>query len=267
MPRFDVHQHLWPEQFVSALSKRREPPCLLGSRLELREGSFETDLAPHALEARLALLDREEMDVAVISLAPTMGGEEAPELAAAYDEGILEVAEAAGGRILPLAAGEEEQDGFAGSCISPARLLAEGLGERTKPVFVHPGYSPAPPPSLPGWWTPVVEYTAQMQEAFFACVSRGPPAVPVIFAIMAGGAPFQLERLAQRGDASGLLENVFFDTASYGRHAIDLAVASCGPERLIYGSDTPVMDSQATREAIGDRFGLFAEENPAKLFS
>jgi 6-methylsalicylate decarboxylase len=266
MPRFDVHQHLWPEQLVSALSKRREPPCLVGSRLELREGSFETDLAPHGLEARLALLDREGIDVAVISLPPTLGSEEAPELAAAYDEGILEIAASAGGRIFPLAAGEG-RDGFAGTCISPARLLAEGLGKRTKPVFVHPGYSPAPPAGLPGWWTPVVEYTAQMQEAFFACLSRGAPAVPVIFAIMAGGAPFQLERLAQRGDTSGLPKNVFFDTASYGRQGIELAVAVCGPERIVYGSDSPVMDSQATREAIGDRLGLFAEANPAKLFS
>jgi hypothetical protein len=266
MPRYDVHQHLWPEQLVSALSKRREPPCLAGSRLELREGSFEIDLAAHALEARLALLDRDGIDVAVVSLAPTLGSEETPELAAAYDEGILEVAEAACGRILPLAAGEE-RDGLAGTCISPARLLAEGLGQRTKPVFVHPGYSPAPPAGLPGWWAPVVEYTAQMQEAFFACISRGAPTVPVIFAIMAGGAPFQLERLAQRGDASGLPPNVFFDTASYGPQAIELAVAACGPERILYGSDTPVMDSQATRAAIGDRFGLFADENPAKLFS
>ena len=266
MPRYDVHQHLWPEQFLSALSKRREPPCLVGSRLELREGSFETDLAPHALDVRLALLDQEEIDVAVVSLAPTMGGEEAPELAAAYDEGILELAEAAGGRILPLAAGEE-QDRFAGTCISPARLLAEGLGRRTKPVFVHPGYSPAPPAGLPGWWTPVVEYTAQMQEAFFACISRGAPAVPVIFAIMAGGAPFQLERLAQRGDSSELPQNVYFDTASYGSQAIGLAVAACGPERIVYGSDTPVMDGRKTREAIGERFGVFAEANPAKLFA
>jgi hypothetical protein len=266
MPRFDVHQHLWPEQFISALSKRREPPCLVGSRLELREGSFETDLAPHTLEARLALLDRDGIDVAVVSLPPTLGSEEAPELAAAYDDGILEIAASSGGRILPLAAGEE-RDGFAGTCISPARLLAESLGERAKPVFVHPGYSPAPPAGLPGWWTPVVEYTAQMQEAFFACVARGAPSAPVIFAIMAGGAPFQLERFAQRGDASGLPANVYFDTASYGPLAIDLAVAACGPERLVYGSDTPVMDSRATREGIGDRMGLFAEENPAKLFS
>jgi 6-methylsalicylate decarboxylase len=266
MLSFDVHQHLWPEPLVSALSKRREPPCLVGSRLELREGSFETDLAAHTLEARLALLDRDEIDIAVVSLPPTLGSEHAPELAAAYDQGILELAAAAGGRILPLAAGEE-RDGFAGTCISPARLLAEGLGKRAKPVFVHPGYSPPPPPGMPALWTPVVEYTAQMQEAFFACVSRGNPHAPVIFAIMAGGAPFQLERFAQRGDDAGLPANIFFDTASYGRYAIDLAAAACGAERILYGSDSPVMDSRSTREAIGDRMALFAEENPAKLFS
>src|ERR671915_93485 len=103
MPRFDVHQHLWPEQLVAALSRRREPPRLAGSTLELREGSFETDLSVHDLDRRLALLDRDEVDVAVVSLPPTLGSEEAPELAEAYDEGILEVARASGGRLLPLA--------------------------------------------------------------------------------------------------------------------------------------------------------------------
>jgi predicted TIM-barrel fold metal-dependent hydrolase len=265
MPRFDVHQHLWPEQLVSALSKRRDPPCLRGTELELREGTFETDLAAHDLQTRLQLLDRDEIDVAVVSLPPTLGSDEAPELAAAYDEGILEVAATSGGRIRPLAAGDE-RDGFAGTCISAPRVVAEGLAGRTKPVFVHPGYAHARPGGLPAWWTPVVDYTAQMQAAFAAVLAGGAPDVPVIFAILAGGGPVQLERLRQRGDASGLPENLYFDTASYGRHALDLVVGACGVDRLVYGSDTPVMDSKATRQAIGDWFDRFAEENPGRIF-
>ena len=265
MPRFDVHQHLWPEQLVSALSNRADPPCLRGSRLELREGVFEIDLTAHDLQARLALLDREGIDVAVVSMAPTMGSDEAPELAEAYDEGILEITAAAAGRILPLAAGDE-REGFAGASVSAPRVVKDGIGPRTKPVFVHPGYAEPPPKGMPPWWTPVIDYTAQMQAAFAAVFARGAPEVPVIFAILAGGAPFQLERLRQRGDASELPPNLYFDTASYGRHALDLAVAACGSERILYGSDTPVMDPGPTREAIGDWFDRFAEENPASLF-
>ena len=265
MARYDVHQHLWPEQLVSALSRRREPPCLRGSRLELREGVFQIDLSAHNLQARVALLDRMGIDVALVSLSPTLGSDEAPELAEAYEEGILEVAAAAAGRILPLAAGEE-REGFAGSSISAPRIVEEGIGPRTKPVFVHPGYSDAAPQAMPPWWTPVVDYTAQMQAAFAAVLARGATDVPVIFAILAGGAPFQLERLQQRGDAGELPPSLYFDTASYGRHALDLAVAACGGDRILYGSDTPVMDPGPTREAIGDWFDRFSEENPARLF-
>jgi hypothetical protein len=266
MTRFDVHQHLWPEELIAALSRRSEPPRLVGSTLELGEGSFDTDLAAHQLEMRLRLLDRDEIDVAIVSLPPTLGSDEAPELAATYDEGILELARAGAGRILPLAAGEEG-DGFAGTCISAGRVIRIGLGSPTKPVFVHPGYAPPPMPGMPAWWSPVVGYTAQMQAAFAAVLARGGADVPVIFAILAGGGPFQLERLRQRGEFSELPPNLYFDTASYGRHTLDLVVAACGADRVLYGSDTPVMDSQPTRQAIGDSFERFASENPARLFA
>jgi hypothetical protein len=265
MPRFDVHQHLWPEQLVSALSRRSEPPRLRGSRLELREGTFEIDFTVHDLQTRLELLDREEIDVAIVSLPPTLGSDEAPELAEAFDEGILELAEAAAGRIRPLAAGEE-RDGFVGTCVSAQQLIAESLAGRSKPVFVHPGAADSAPPGMPAWWAPVVDYTAQMQAAFATLTARGAPEVPVVFAILAGGAPFQLERLQQRGDGSELLPNIYFDTASYGRHSLDLVVAACGADRVVYGSDTPVMDPGPTRRAIGDWFDRFAEENPGRIF-
>ncbi len=222
MPRFDIHQHLWPEQLVAALAKRGEPPRLVGSRLDLREGSFETDLGAHDLDTRMRLLDRDEIDVAIVSFPPTMGFEEAPELAEAYDEGILEVAAASRGRIRPL---------------------------------------------KPGWWTPVVEYTAQMQAAYAAWLAGGRSDVPIVFAIMAGGAPFQLERLRSRGDRSEVPPNVYFDTASYGRNAIDLTVAAYGVERILFGSDAPVMDPRTTIEALGNLFDTLAGENPARLFA
>lgn len=266
MPRFDVHQHLWPEQLVAALAKRSEPPRLVGSRLDLREGSFETDLEAHDLDTRLRLLDRDEIDVAIVSCPPTIGFEEAHELAEAYDEGILEVASASSGRIRPLACGEE-REGFVGTCVSAQRVVRDPLALRGSLLFVHPGYSPPPPDGQPAWWTPVVEYTAQMQAAFAAWVAGGRSDVPIVFAIMAGGAPFQLERLSSRGDRAEVPANVYFDTASYGRRAVDLAVAACGAERILFGSDAPVMDPRTTIEALGDYFDTLAGKNPARLFA
>jgi 6-methylsalicylate decarboxylase len=266
MPRFDVHQHLWPEQLVAALARRREPPRLVGSRLELREGSFETDLGAHDPDTRLRLLDRDEIDVAIVSFPPTMGYEEAPELVEAYDEGILEVAAASQGRIRPLACGAE-RDGFVGTCVSAQSVVRDPLAVQGSLVFVHPGYSPPPPQGKPAWWTPVVEYTAQMQAAYAAWLAGGRSDVPIVFAIMAGGAPFQLERLSSRGDRAEVLSRAYFDTASDGRRAVDLTVAAFGVERILFGSDAPVMEPRTTIEALGDIFDTLAGENPARLFA
>jgi predicted TIM-barrel fold metal-dependent hydrolase len=266
MPRVDVHQHLWPEQLVAALARRSEPPRLVGSRLDLREGSFETDLGAHDPDTRLRLLDRHEIDVAIVSFPPTIGYEEAPELAEAYDEGILEVAAASQGRIRPLACGEE-RDGFVGTCVSAQSVVRDPLAVRGSLLFVHPGYSPPPPDGKPAWWTPVVEYTAQMQAAYAAWLASGRSDVPIVFAIMAGGAPFQLERLRSRGDRSEVPPNVYFDTASYGRQAVDLTVAAYGAECILFGSDAPVMDPRTMIEALGSLFDTVADKNPARLFA
>jgi predicted TIM-barrel fold metal-dependent hydrolase len=60
---------------------------------------------------------------------------------------------------------------------------------------------------------------------------------------------------------------VYFDTASYGPNAVDLAVAACGLERILYGSDAPVMDPRTTIDALGSLFDTLADENPARLFA
>jgi predicted TIM-barrel fold metal-dependent hydrolase len=265
MPRFDVHQHFWPEAVIAALSRRREPPCLAGNMLELREGRFETDLSVHDVDARLALLDRHELDAAVVCFPPTMGFEEAPELAEAYDESILEVAAASGGRLRPLACGEE-REGFVGTCVSAERVTREANAVAGSLLFVHPGYAPPPPPGMPGWWNAVVHYTAVMETAYAAWIASGRSDVPVVFAIMAGGAPFQLERLGSRGDRADVPPNVYFDTASYGRRVVDLTLLGCGPDRVVFGSDAPVMDPRSTIAALEDQFEQLAE-NSAALFA
>jgi predicted TIM-barrel fold metal-dependent hydrolase len=74
----------------------------------------------------------------------------------------------------------------------------------------------------------------------------------VVFAILAGGGPFQLERLSSRGveTRSALHDNVYFDTASYGRRAIELCLSTYGVTQLVYGSDTPVIDPRPTLDAV-----------------
>ena len=124
----DIHQHLWPPGFFSALSARSEPPRLRGRALELTgEPPWDLNVESHELETRLAVLDRFGLERAVVSLQPTLGidrlpADEARELLDTWEEGILELAGAAAGRILPLAA-REPAPGFAGLCVSGADLL------------------------------------------------------------------------------------------------------------------------------------------------
>ena len=281
MPSFDVHQHLWPEELLTALANRREFPRLRGATLELAEGSFEVDLDDHRLDRRLVQLDRDGVDVAIVSLPPTMGWESAPELAVAFHEGIERLVGESGGRLRAFASGEC-RPGYAGACISGRQLIAgvDGLASELaaagQALFVHPSLPEPAPPGSPSWWTGVVDYTAQMQAAFAWWIARGPetaPGVPVVFAILAGGAPFQLERLRGRGgpEAQGLLDSsVFLDTASYGQHALELCLSTLGAQPLLYGSDVPVMDSRPTLQALsglGDSVkATVMTRNPTDLF-
>jgi 6-methylsalicylate decarboxylase len=282
VPAYDVHQHLWPESLISALSQRKAPPRLRGRTLEVpSEPAGEIDLDAHTLEGRLRLLDRDGIDVALVSLAPTLEADHHADLRAAYHHGILEVASASGGRIVPLAAGEG-REGFAGACISAPALVAgvepllEELAATGQLLFVHPGPPPAAPAGAPGWWSAVVEYTAQMQRAFVTWLARDAEthrAVPVVFAMLAGGAPIQLERLRSRGVElrTTLYPNVYLESSSYGRRALELCLATYGVTQLLYGSDAPVIDPAQTLSELRGFGDALAEvvlvDNPGRLLT
>jgi hypothetical protein len=277
MTSFDIHQHLWPEQLIRALEARQELPRLRGTVLELQEGSFETNLGEHELDARIALLDRHEIDVAVVSFQPTVACDLQPDLADAYHEGMLELVAAAGGRLAALACAQR-REGFVGACVSARRViagvdeLAGELIEAGEVLFVHPGYPDPAPANAPFWWSALVDYTAQMQAAFAVWLAGGAaknPGLKIVFAILAGGVPFQLERLAARGDVTEMPESTYFDTASYGARALRLTAESCGSDRLLFGSDAPVMDPGVTLRGL-EEAGLTEaalRENPGRLLA
>ena len=266
MPGTDVHQHLWPPSFLEALAARTEPPLLSERALRLPgEPDWELNVEAHGLEERLALLDRCELDRAVVSLQPTLGierlpADEAAGLVSVWEDGILEVADAASGRIVPLAAGEPRA-GFAGLCVSARDLLdldaiaprLDALVRAGGLLFVHPGSSLGE--GAPEWWTAIVDYTAQMQAAYVTWVASGAerwPELDVVFAIFAGGAPIQIERMTSRGfdERRAMLPRVWFDTATYGRRALDLGMSTFGFDRMLFGSDVPVVDPAPTLNAV-----------------
>jgi hypothetical protein len=59
--------------------------------------------------------------------------------------------------------------------------------------------------------------------------------------MLAGGAPLHSERLATRGGPDWTDLFSFYDVSSYGLGAIDAMAAAVGADRLVYGSDRPVV--------------------------
>jgi 6-methylsalicylate decarboxylase len=262
MTGVDFHQHVWPDAFRRALEERTEPPFLHGATLTLpRGGSFEIDVDAHTPEARLAELDRNGLERAVVSLAPTC--EPTAELATVWNEAARELPD----RLVPLAY-EEALPGFAGAIVGAPELrwldcvapLLDRLERDGGILFVHPAAAPG---NRAGWETAGVAYTAQMHEAFVSWLGGGAerwPELRVVFAFLGGGAPFHIERMVRRGldPLAPFSDNVWFETSSYGERALDLSLQTFGAGRLLFGSDAPV-DRVAPARATLERLGRAVE--------
>jgi 6-methylsalicylate decarboxylase len=270
------------------LSARSSAPYLRNGMLVLEtEGAFELDPAMYGIDACLAGLDRAGLDIAIVSCPPTLGidqlaEKEAEPLRQAYHEGALAAVEASGGRLLALSMCRP-QDGFVGTIVAADELAAldrvcpvlDEAARRGSFVLVHPGPAPLPP-RAPVWWAPAIEYTAQMQRAYGAWLAHGVerwPHLRVVFSILAGGAPFQLERMQARGFdiRNSLSPSLYLETSSYGRRALELCLATFGAKQIVFGSDAPVIDSCFTLEHVRT-FGQAAVEalcrdNPTTLLA
>ena len=266
MTTYDLHQHLWPESFLAALGARTTPPLLDGSELTTLEGRFTVDLTDHDLAKRIAALDRDGIEIAVLSLQTSLGLETLPSderatLEEAWVDGARDALAEGGGRLAAFSPGRV-RDGFVGvslgstilSALDTAAPVLDGAQDAGVPVFVHPDAG-RPTAARPQWWDWVTGYPARMQEAYLAWLAFGRerwPSLRVLFAMLAGGGPFQLERLARRGiDVRSALDpNTFFEVSTHGRRAIELCVETFGVAQLAYGSDTPVVDSRPTLDAV-----------------
>ncbi len=283
-PTVDFHQHLWPATFIALLRRRTAPPRLEGTTLVTIEGAFAFDQGDHHLPTRIALLDRDGIDLAIASLQSTLGVGELPagereELEETWMEGTRGLIADADGRMAALAPWCV-REGFVGTSVGASALLRSNgpaaldeLARTGGAVFVHPE-AHVSPRGRPAWWAWTAGYTAQMQSAYLAWLDGGReryPGLRIVFAILAGGGPFHHERLAHRGvDVRSALDaDVFFDTATYGRRAIELCLETFGVECLVYGSDVPVVEPSATLSAVrgfGDSVArLLLTDNPARI--
>ncbi len=270
MHRVDAHQHFWPESLLSSLARRTAPP-----RLKPAGGGWELELAgepPAPLAAadvdpaaRTAVAAADGLDRVLVAPSLPLGIEalpvgEAEPLLDAFHAGVLALGEpfALWGS-LPLADPAPERvaallaAGAVGLCLPAAALASpEGLAAlgpalealAPSPLFVHPGAAP-PGPAL-SWWPAMTSYVAEMSAAWHAWAAWGRgehPRLPVLFAMLAGLAPLHAERLAARGGPADAVHDPLtaFDTSSYGHRALDAMLRAVGVDRLLYGSDRPVV--------------------------
>jgi hypothetical protein len=287
----DLHQHLWPEALLAALARRTSTPRLVrsdrGWTLELA-GEAPSSASPAAHDPSLRSGD-------LIGIAPSsplgiesLPAEEAQPLLDAFHDGVLELGGPfrlwAAPALAAPGAGALEIDalldrGAIGACV-PAEALAgevllgrvsallERLEAREAALLVHPGPARS---SGPSWWPALTDYVAGMQAAWLAWAQWGRPAHPrlkVVFAMLAGGAPLHAERLAARGGPAHAIhdELSFFDVSSYGPRTVDAMLRVVGVDRLVYGSDAPVIE--AVPLDLGDSVAhALTEANPARLLS
>jgi 6-methylsalicylate decarboxylase len=283
--KIDVHQHLWTEPLVRALSSRSEFPFVRREHglmvLYLAdERPYVIDLRSEHPQQRAALVDSDGLDRALVCLSSPLGiewlpREQASALIDAYHDGALSLPEPFGvwaAIALDRADADDIDRALARGCVGlslPAGALASveavsavapllaRLELRGAPLLVHPGpRSGGVRPGRAGretsleeplWWPALTRYVAGMQAAWLAFLAAGRPRHPrlrVVFSMLAGLAPLQLERLASRGGPRpSLLDPLtFYETSSYGPATVRLLGELVGAEQLLYGSDRPVVE-------------------------
>ncbi|MFI6340272.1 amidohydrolase [Streptomyces sp. NPDC050535] len=291
----DVHQHIWPPDFIELLRARTAPPRLDGWTLHLAgEPPYEVDPADHDIRARTALARTDGLDLALVSLSSPLGIEylppaEAAQLLAAFHDGALALPAPFGVWASPClsspvteAAGAVDRQlrrGCRGLQL-PATALLDAAGwdrcaplldvltSHDKPLFIHPGAA-QPTPGAPSWWPALVPYLAQLHASWFAFRAFGRtrhPHLRVCFAALAGLAPLHGERLVTRGGGRGEIDfGVFYETSSYGTRAVDALARAVGIDVIVSGSDRPY--APLTIPDLGADAGVHALRtvNPARL--
>ena len=302
MQKVDVHQHLLSEPLIAELARRRRPPALVRGRdgWTFRvAGEPDSVLSFDATNVALRTVElrRENIDRALVALSAALGietlpAEEAQPLLEAHHQGLdaLPVDFAGWGAVQLEDPDPDEVDAaVARDCVGislPATALANPdalervgpllarLERHDAPLFVHPGPVASSGPaaaSLPAWWPALTDYVAQMQAAWFSFLHAGRRAHPrlrVLFAMLAGGAPLQLERFAARSGTPAAAPDplVFYDTSSYGPRMLAAMIDAVGGSQLVFGSDRPVIGARAPQLDAGLGEALLST-NPHRLLN
>ena len=287
--QIDAHQHIWTEPLLDALAARSCLPFIRRTEDGLtvlhsaNERPYLIDVASECSGERARLVSADGADLAVIAISSPIGIEALPhadahEIISAHLDGVFALGPpfAAWGPIAVDAPEPADVDEvLARGCVGvslPASAITgrealeliapvlDRIQSRGVPLFVHPGGSTTPgaaEASLvePLWWRALTDYVSQMQAAWLTFAAHGRrelPRLKVLFAMLAGGAPLQNERLEARGGPAIDLHDplAYYDTSSYGAGIIETVAGWVGPSQLVYGSDRPVIDPVPTGREV-----------------
>jgi predicted TIM-barrel fold metal-dependent hydrolase len=278
--RVDVHQHVWTAPLLDALAERDRLPFVrrtdgIAVLHCAGEPAWAIDVESETAKRRAELATADGLDRVIVAPSSPHGLEALPrEEAQALIDAHLTGVEALGSPFAawgPIALDRPDPDdvdallarGCAGITLPAGALAGPDALAQTEPllaraeslqatVFVHPGPARSSSLTEPLWWPALTDYVAQMQAAWltFATVGRRRhPSLPILFAILAGGAPLHAERLAARGGPPLDLQDplTFYETSSYGPAAVEALARQVDPRQLVYGSDRPVIEPHRTR--------------------
>ena len=279
-PTTDIHQHLWPEDLLAALSRRTEAPRLIRTgrvwQLQARgEPAFVVDPTDHDPIRRAQRATLDGIDRVIVAPSCPIGidalpANEAAPLLEAYHSGVAALGapfRAWAATSLadpdPLTLANYLSAGFVRLCVPAgafsapdeiARVLPllDLLEARSAPLFIHPGPAPwAPTPGVPsnapGWWAALTIYVTQMHRAWFVVnhvVRRDFPALRICFAMLGGLAPLHADRLGSRGVSGFEPDRItFLETSSYGPDITAAVAAVAGESAIVFGTDHPVVST------------------------
>ena len=291
--RLDVHQHLWTVSLIEALERRRRLPFVRRDGRQFvvyapGEPPSVLDLAGEVPERRIGLLERDDVDAALIAISSPLGIEalprrEAQELIDAHLAGLQSIGEpfrfwgplaldgiCAADVDAMLARGAVGVSLPAGALAPPHRLsrlddVLARIEQLDAALFIHPGpgVGQRPPETSlddPLWWPALTHYVSQMQAAWLTLQSSARQAYPrlrVVFAMLAGCAPLLSERLVARGGPrldGPDQPNYYYDISSYGPVAVTAMAQRVGRGRLLYGSDRPVVEPLVDMSATSHHY-------------
>lgn len=280
MMKIDIHQHLWTEPFVQALTERRELPFVrrehgLTVLFLAGERPYVIDFASEAPARRAALVELDGLDRALLCISSPLGIESLPReqalpLIDAYHDGVLSLEDGPFGAWGAIALDCPDPDdvdrviarGCVGlslpagalSCVDALSRLHPVLARLElleAPLLVHPGPGAYEARSLeeaslgdPLWWPALTRYVADMQAAWLAFLAAGRlqhPDLRVVFSMLAGLAPLHAERLAQRGGPEPYVPDPL----------VFYDTSSCGPSAV-----------SAVAEVVGEQQLLYGSDRP-----